>query len=181
MIDGRRKALLRWAQLMKFSLVVILFSLISLTGLSQTYSDSTNLSPLIRLVTEKIDQLTTNDSIYWHNEVQYRKQVRLLKERAKTYELLLLIEHPSPYVRINAFDLLLTSAYPYFVDVLEMHIEDRDSIIYHEDGCLYIQTTVAEQMAELVSSNNNWVGKVILDDTEDKKLFKIIDKIWRRK
>jgi hypothetical protein len=164
-------------------LLIILLTLSSVIGICQKYPDTTKLSPLIKVIAKNIQHLTVTDSVYHVNEHQFYKQLKLLRERAKTYELLLLTEHQSPFVRLHAFDLLLTLAYPNFVDVLAKHVEDTDTVFYHPTtyGCLYDITTVAKQMASLVSSNNSWVGKVVLQEADEKRLTKIIDKIWERK
>ena len=95
----------------------------------------------------------------------------------------LLTKYRSPYVRLYAFDILLTWAYPKFVDVLAEHIADTDTVIYHPVtyGHLYDFTTVAKQMASLVSSNNNWAGEFPWEEADTKRLTEVIDKIWGRK
>jgi hypothetical protein len=162
---------------MKHSLFIV-FLLFSLSGFSQTSYDSTKLSPLVRKVVRQLDAIPNNYLI--NNNADYLNQLKLLRQRSKVHELIQLVNHPNPFIRVNAFNYLLDSAYSKFIDIIEQHITDT-ATIYLQSGDVVTITNVIEGMLHFISWNNNWVGMFEFTDSDNKRLASLSDRYWSSK
>lgn len=157
-----------------FSIILVLAPLAALT---QPAYDSSKLSPLVKALSSKIDSCTRGN---WYYHCNFTSELKLLGQRAKIYELRQLVNHPNPFVRLNTFSLLLDSACPAFVDILEEHINDTASV-YLWSGHDAEPTNVIEGMIILLSYNTGWIGMKEFAEADEKRLSDLIDLVSRRK
>jgi len=158
----------------------ILFCILFTTVVySQPKYDSTRVSPLIRKLALQIDTITKSNC-FKKFSCYYSKELKLLRERVKVFELVQLVNHPSEHVRISAFDGLLDSAYPKFVDIIEQHLNDT-AFLYLWEADFMVSTNVIEKMLSLIMYNNSWVGKFDFTEADFKRLAALEEQYWDKK
>jgi hypothetical protein len=158
-------------------LIIIGFCIVSFNTFSQSSYDSSKVSPLVRKTVSVIEA----KSVLQKEGVVFIPEFKLLQNRAKDVELVQLVNHPNPTIRINAFDYLLTAAYPGFVDIIEQHLQDTTMGYLQTDGDIVSGMPVIEGMLYLISHNNKWIGMFPFSEADNKRLATLEEKYWSKK
>ncbi|PZP42562.1 MAG: hypothetical protein DI598_16810 [Pseudopedobacter saltans] len=139
---------------MKILIAAFFMFLIINDGFSQQIPsyDSSKLSPLVLMVVNRLDTLSTDSLNQAFHDVSYQqhheRDFDLLKKRGSETELLELTNHSNPYIRINAFQGLLFRHFVSVENVLKNHLKDTGIVILQskDGGCIYTRMEIIDAM-----------------------------------
>ncbi|MEX6690105.1 hypothetical protein QTN47_21530 [Danxiaibacter flavus] len=105
---------------------------------------------------------------------------KLLQKQVSTAELEEMVNHPNALIRVTAFNFLLDSGYPKFVDILEEHIHDTAEVSL-QSGCIITTLPVIQAMLFNISTNNAWIGAFEFTKADMDRVARISDRAFGRK